>query len=858
MNETIIKSLAKELSIKESQVIAVLTLLEEGSTIPLIARYRKEVTGGLDENVIFEIKKNYDYEINLFNRKETVINLIAEKGLLTDELRAKIMAATKLVEVEDLYLPFKEKKKTKATEAIARGLEPFARWMFSFPNTSVLEEAKKYVTGEIEDKKKEVLSDKDAIQGAKDIIAEWISDMADIRKDIRTMIQSQGIIVTKETKKASELDPKRVYQMYYDHTEPVTTIKSHRVLAINRAETEKVITYKIDITKDTYISYLESKIITNFKSTATPYIQSAIVDSFDRLIFPSIEREVKNELTEKAEHQAILLFGENLYKLLLQPPMKGKIVLGIDPAFRTGCKICVIDTQGKRLVKDKMYPHEKAKGAEVDPLLVKRAMDTIEVLCRKYKVELIAIGNGTASRETEAFIAKTIKERRLDGVGYVIVSEAGASVYSAGPIAQKEFPDDEIEERSAASIARRLQDPLSELVKIDPKSIGVGQYQHDVDQKKLNEQLDFIVTQSVNKVGVNLNTASEHLLTYVSGLNKKVAENIVKHRDSTGRFNSRSELLNVSGLKEKTFEQCAGFLRIIGGSEPLDTTSIHPESYEVARNLMTYTNISTDQFGKPELKSILERFDRNKVSHDLNINLFLLNDIIEAFISPQRDPRDEFPQPALKHNVLDIKDLVVGMQLQGTVRNVVDFGAFVDIGLHSDGLVHISRMSQTRINHPMDVVSVGDIISVYVYEVDLPREKVQLSITPLNSSKTIESRMMNFKKDNLKTEEHKIITQAVEAKPNSKPINPNINYNTIKFGDKVKGIVRKISDDYALVDIGLQNYSFLHISCVTKERNKKLGDILKENQEVNAFISDVKKEEKKVVITLFDPINLFF
>ncbi|MDR2867826.1 MAG: S1 RNA-binding domain-containing protein [Acholeplasmatales bacterium] len=852
MNEAITLALAKKLNIKTSQVLAVLKLLEEGGTIPFIARYRKEVTGGLDENIIQEIKKDYDYEANLLARKEAVINLIDEKGLLTEELRNSILAATKLVEVEDLYRPFKEKKQTKATDAIARGLEPLAKWMLTFPHTSLDEEAKKYVTGELEDHKKEVLSVADAITGAKYIISEMISDVAQYRKDLRELINKHGVIVTKEKKGASELDPKKTYLMYYDRSESVSAIKPHRVLAVNRAEAEKVITCKIETPVELLISYLYGKVVVDESSTCTKAIKEATDDSLARLIYPSIEREIRSELTDHAQEQAIILFGENLYRLLLQPPMKGKVVLGVDPAFRTGCKICVIDEQGKRLHKDKIYPNEKSKGTEVDELTLKKSKDVIENLVRKFKVELIAIGNGTASRETESFIVDTIKERHLEAK-YVIVSEAGASVYSAGDIAQKEFPDDSIEERSAASIARRLQDPLSELVKIDPKSIGVGQYQYDVNQKELNERLDFIVTQGVNKVGVDINTASEYLLTFISGLNKKVAENIVKYRDDNGAFASRPDLLKVPGFKEKTYEQAIGFLRITGGKEALDASSIHPESYVQARALMDKLNINPSMFGKPEIKELLSNVKVEELSKELNINNFLLHDILEAFIAPQRDPRDEFPQPILKSDILDIKDLFVGMKLQGTVRNVVDFGAFVDIGLHADGLIHLSKMSRTKIKHPMDAVSVGDIVDVYVYEVDLPREKVQLSLLPLDEEKTIEERVKEHK------QEKKVTKVAIEEREVRVPnINPGIDIHKLSFGDKVKGVVVKIDPKgYAFVNIGLNSNGFLHISNITKTRNKPIEEYLKEGQEIEAYIYEVDAKANKVTLSILDPLDLF-
>ena len=718
MNDNIIKIIAENLGIKVTQINEVLKLLDEGNTIPFIARYRKEVTGGLDEEQINEIHKSWEYAINLQERKEDVIRLIDEKGMLTPELKEEILVATKLVEVEDLYRPFKEKKKTKATEAIAKGLEPLAKWMLEFPKTSVCDEAQKYLNDLVK-------TDDEAIEGAKYIIAEIVSDEAQYRKDLRSNLFDNGIAETKIKKDAE--DEKKVYEMYYDYHEPINKIKPHRVLALNRAEKEKIITVKLDIDRDRMINYLEKNIIKDEKSTATTFIKDAIADSLKRLIYPSLEREIRAELTETAEAQAILIFGENLQKLLLQPPLKGKIVLGVDPAFRTGCKLSVINEQGMFLEKGVIYPHEKSKGATVDPVLVERSEKEMLLLIRKHRVEIIAIGNGTASRETESFVSNLIRKQGLL-CKYVIVNEAGASVYSASELAREEFPDFSVEERSAASIARRLQDPLSELVKIDPKSIGVGQYQHDVSPKMLNEQLNFVVTGAVNQVGVNVNTASKALLTYISGLNKKIAENIVKFRDKIGKYSNREELKKVPSLGDKAYEQAVGFLRIPEGKEPLDMTSIHPESYGVAKEIMTMYNITPELFGKPEIRLIIDSINRNDIQKNLNVDKYTLNDILDAFISPLRDPRDEFPQPILKSDILKLEDLLIGMELQGTVRNVVDFGAFVDIGLKEDGLVHISKISKSYVKHPKDVLHVGDIIKVYVLTIDQVRVKVGLTM----------------------------------------------------------------------------------------------------------------------------------
>ena len=727
MNEQIISEIKKQLGIADKQVRSVLDLLNEGNTIPFIARYRKEATGGLDEEQINEIHKTWEYQNNLLDRKEQVIRLIDEKGMLTDELKAEILKADKLVEVEDLYRPFKEKKKTKATEAVAKGLEPLATFMMMFPTESIEEKAKEFLNDKVE-------TVEEAIEGAKYIIAEMISDDANYRKSLRAEMVKSGVVQTSVKKNAE--DERKVYEMYYDYSEPVRHMKPHRVLAINRAEKEKVITVKIDLDKERMTSYLEKKIIKNENSTATPFIKDAIEDALKRLIYPSLEREVRSELTEKAEEQAIEVFADNLQKLLLQPPLKGKVVLGVDPAFRTGCKLTVCNEQGTVLDKGVIYPHEKTKGGTVTDKQVNDSKREIIRLIHKYKIQIIAIGNGTASRETESFIADLIKEFQMK-VQYVIVNEAGASVYSASDLAREEFPDFSVEERSAASIARRLQDPLSELVKIDPKSIGVGQYQHDVTPKKLNDSLNFVVTQAVNSVGVNVNTASKALLMYVSGLNKTSAENIVKFRDKVGKFNNREDIIKVPRLGDKTYEQAIGFLRIPESDEALDVTSVHPESYPIAKEIMKRFNITGDMFGKDEVKLIVEHMDRPRLQQELNVDKYTLDDILDAFISPIRDPRDQFQTPILKSDILKLEDLTVGMELEGTVRNVVDFGAFIDIGLKEDGLLHISKISKSYIKHPKDVLNVGDIVKVYVLNIDRNRGKVGLTMLQdtLQSSK---------------------------------------------------------------------------------------------------------------------------
>ncbi|CCV63717.1 Tex protein-related transcription accessory protein (S1 RNA binding domain) [Alteracholeplasma palmae J233] len=717
MNEQIINEMISSLKISRKQIETVLLLLQEGNTIPFIARYRKEATGGLDEEQINAIHKEWDYANNLFNRKEDVIRLIDEKGLLTPELKQQILASTKLVEVEDLYRPFKEKKKTKATEAIAKGLEPLAKWLLTFPNEDVLKEASKYIT-------EEVKTEKEAIEGALFIIAEIISDNAEYRKYIRNALYFQGTLVTSVKKDA--VDEKKVYEMYYDYSEPIKAVKPHRVLALNRAEKEKVVSVKLDIDKEILTNYLEKQVILK-DSKATQYLKDAIADSLKRLIFPSVEREIRSELTEKADDQAIEVFSENLQKLLLQAPLKGKMVLGVDPAFRTGCKFSVVDQRGQVLEKGVIYPHEKSIGQTVTQEQIEKSEKILVPIINKYKIELIAIGNGTASRETEKFIADLIKKFNLSAK-YVIVNEAGASVYSASELAREEFPDFSVEERSAASIARRLQDPLSELVKIDPKSIGVGQYQHDVAPKKLNESLNFVVTQAVNQVGVNVNTASKALLMYVSGLNKSAAENIVNYRNKIGGYKNRAELTKVPRLGSKSYEQAVGFLRIPEGDEVLDMTAIHPESYGIAKEIMKKYALTGSMFGKDEIKPIIDGINKTELSKELNVDKYTLDDILDSFKAPLRDPRDQFSQPILKSDILKLEDLAVGMELEGTVRNVIDFGAFIDIGLKNDGLLHISKISKSYIKHPKDVLSVGDIVKVYVLNIDSVKQKVGLTM----------------------------------------------------------------------------------------------------------------------------------
>jgi len=717
MHPIIIKQIKEATNIFEKQIQTVLNLLDEGNTIPFISRYRKEVTGGLDEEQIFLIHQTWLYQKNLFERKEDVIRLIDEKGMLTDDLKQSILKAEKLVDVEDFYRPFKEKKKTKATEAIAKGLQGLSNFFMYLSNDDPKEEAKKYISDDVK-------TVEEALQGAMHILSEFVSDDPDYRKALRETMREGEI---KSSVKKGIEDERQTYLMYYEYQEKIKNIKPHRVLALNRGESEKILNVKIEADKEEMFKHIEASLI---KSTASPsavYIKVAIEDSIKRLIYPSLEREIRAELSEVAEDQAIEVFAENLNKLLLQPPLKGKMILGIDPAFRTGCKLSVVDQTGNVLTKGVIYPHEKSKGSVAEDKDIEKSKSTLFQMIKKYHIELIAIGNGTASRETESFVSELIKEFKLP-VNYVIVNEAGASVYSASELAREEFPDFSVEERSAASIARRLQDPLSELVKIDPKSIGVGQYQHDVTPKKLNESLNFVVTQAVNQVGVNLNTASKSLLMYVSGLNKSSAENIVSYRQQIGRFQNRKDILSVPKLGKKTFEQAVGFLRIPDSDEALDMTSIHPESYDKAKSIMKIYGITGEMFGKEEVKVLVKDIDKSRLMRDLNIDMYTLSDILDSFVAPLRDPRDQFAQPILRQDILKLEDLSVGMELEGTVRNVVDFGAFIDIGLKEDGLCHISKLAKRFIKHPKDVVAVGDIVKVYVINIDLNRGKVGLSM----------------------------------------------------------------------------------------------------------------------------------
>ncbi|MGE7604905.1 Tex family protein [Peribacillus sp. NPDC097675] len=712
--KVLIKQISNELTLKTNQVQNVIQMLQDGNTVPFIARYRKEMTGSLDEVQIRSIMDRWNYLENLGQRKVEVIRSISEQGKMTEELASQIEKAVKLQEVEDLYRPYKQKRRTKATVAKEKGLEPLALWLLECKvYASVREKAKEFIAEE-----KEVSSIEEAITGAQDIIAEFISDDAELRKWIRDEIFKAGKLTS--TVKNAEKDEKAIFEMYYDYEEPVHKIVPHRVLALNRGEKEEILRISIQPRIDLIISHLERKVIKNNQSEVADILKTAIEDGFKRLILPSIEREIRKELTEKAEDQAIHIFSENLRNLLLQPPLKGKVVLALDPAYRTGCKLAVIDETGKVMDISVIYPHPPVAKKEA------ARTKTMEIL-QRFGVEIVAIGNGTASRESEQFIADILKEVK-GNISYIIVNEAGASVYSASDIAREEFPDLQVEQRSAVSIGRRLQDPLAELVKIDPKSVGVGQYQHDVSQKKLSESLTFVVETAVNQVGVNVNTASPSLLQYVAGLSKSVAQNIVKKREEEGKFSSRKELKKIPRLGAKTYEQCIGFLRIINGKEPLDQTAIHPENYGAVNKMLKKIGFTSEDLGSDELNEQLVSLNSKELADELDIGEITIKDIIDDLVKPGRDPRDELSKPLLKKDVLKMEDLITGMELQGTVRNVVDFGAFVDIGVKQDGLVHVSKLSNRFIKNPMDVVAVGDVVTVWVEKVDAQKQRVSLTM----------------------------------------------------------------------------------------------------------------------------------
>lgn len=713
----IIEPIARQLQVKTTQVEAVLDLLEHGATVPFIARYRKEMTGALDEEQIRLIQEQYAYQMNLAKRKEDVMRLIETKGKLTEEIKEAISACTRLSQVEDIYRPYQEKRKTRATEAVAKGLEPLAKWLMTCPRSGSVEtEAATYLN-------EQVPTIEDALQGAKDIIAETVSDDAKVRERIRESMERFGTIITKEKKKHS--DDKKVYKMYYDYHERVSSLAPHRIMAIDRAEKEKVISVSIDIDEERQKEWVNRRYTKRQASIADDLIIAAVEDGLKRLVLPSVEREIRKELSDKAHEQSINVFSMNLERLLLQPPMKNKTVLGFDPAFRTGCKLAVIDTTGKMLEVSVIYPHEPNAR-------VKQSEQTMLDLLSRYPVDIIAIGNGTASRESEAFVANLIKKYQL-AVSYTMVSEAGASVYSASKLAREEFPDLHVEQRSAISIARRIVDPLSELIKIDPQSIGVGQYQHDLPAARLKERLDFVVSKAVNRVGVNVNTASMELLKNVSGLSSATAKSIVAYRNEHGTIHNRKELKKIPKIGAKSFEQAAGFLRIEDGEELLDRTSIHPESYALAKAVLQRLSLSENLMGSVQAQEAVKDVQASVLAQECATDRYTMQDILDAIALPLRDYRDQYDAPVLRSDVLELSDLHIGDQLEGVVRNVVDFGAFVDIGLHEDGLVHISKMSRQRISHPSELVSVGDILRVYVYHIDEEKQKVQLSLLPLQA-----------------------------------------------------------------------------------------------------------------------------
>ena len=709
----IIKTLAQELQIKSGQVESAVKLIDEGNTIPFIARYRKEATGSLNDEVLRQLFERLNYLRNLEDKKQQVIASIEEQGKLTDELKAQIEAAQTLVVVDDLYRPYRPKRRTRATVAKEKGLEPLANLIrLQLTNKTLEEEAQAFLNAE-----KEVHTMEDALNGASDIIAEAISDEADYRIRIREMTTKHGLILSN----AKDPEAESVYEMYYEFSEGVSKIAGHRILALNRGEAEKILTVKVEAPQEDIIRYLEKQVITKSNPHTTPFLQAAIADSYQRLIAPAIEREIRSSLTETAEDGAIRVFGKNLEQLLMQPPIVDQVVLGWDPAFRTGCKISVVDPTGKVLDTTVIYPTAPQNKIEESKAVLKKLID-------KYNVTLISLGNGTASRESEMVIVDLLKELKSP-IQYVIVNEAGASVYSASKLATEEFPNFDVGQRSAVSMARRLQDPLAELVKIDPKSIGVGQYQHDMNQKKLSEALSGVVEDCVNKVGVDLNTASASLLEYISGISKAVAKNIVAYREENGRFASRSQLLKVAKLGPKAYEQCAGFTRIINGENPLDTTAVHPESYDAAKKLLSKLGYEPQDITTGNLKGISNKIaNYAKLADELGIGEITLQDIVKELENPARDPREDMPKPILRSDVLEMKDLTEGMILKGTVRNVIDFGVFVDIGVHQDGLVHISQICDRFIKHPLEAVSVGDIVDVKVLSVDLARKRIQLTM----------------------------------------------------------------------------------------------------------------------------------
>lgn len=807
MNEEIMQTIASELKVGVEQVQNTLNLLAEGNTVPMIARYRKDVTKGLDEEQILYIEKQFDYQNKLKERKEDVLRLIEQQGKLTDEIRASVMAADKLSIVEDIYRPYAQKKKTRAATAIKNGLQPLADWMLALPEEGSLEEeAAKYVSENVKDAAA-------AIQGAKDIIAEAVSDNPQQRWAFKDNILKTGVLATKIKKDAK--DENKVYEMYYDRSEKISSIADHRVMAIDRAEKEKVISVSFVFDEDYLISEACGNLLKGQSTIVEEELRAAAKDGCTRLLFPSIEREIRSELSERAHTKSIEVFSMNLEKLLLQAPLKGRVVLGFDPGYVNGCKLAVIDETGKMLEVDKIVPFGNRRP---DPEGAKKRL--LELI-RQYNVRIVAIGNGTASRESEKLIADLIRENKLD-LEYAIVSEAGASVWSAQEAARKEFPDMAIEERSAVSIGRRLLDPLAELIKIDPKSIGVGQYQHDLPQKALSERLDEVVMKCVNRTGADVNTASEELLTHISGLNASIAREIVAYRNANGRFTDREQLKKVKKLGPKAFTQCAGFLRIVGGDEPLDETSIHPESYDAARALMKACGIT--ELGQKDAQFPAEK------TENLGIGEYTLKDIEDAIRQPLRDYRDQFEGALLRSDILDIKDLSIGDKLSGTVRNVVDFGAFVDVGLHEDGLVLPSRMSRNKVTDPSEVVSVGDIVDVWVAEIDEARNRVALSMIPLDALKEKEEKMKETRHRREKAPRKKL--------------------DELTVGEKYSGVVENLTEYGAFVNIGAKKAGLLHVSRMSMDKVEDPSTVVKPGDRIEVYVSDVDTERNRLSLSL--------
>lgn len=807
MNEEIIKTIAQELKVGQDQVESTLKLLAEGNTVPMIARYRKDVTKGLDEEQILYIQKEFDYQNRLQERKEDVLRLIEEQGKLTDEIRESVNSAKKLSVVEDIYRPYAQKKKTRAATAIKLGLQPLADWMTALPKEgSLLDEAAKYVSEEVKDAAS-------AVQGAKDIIAEAVSDNPQQRWAFKDVIQTSGVLKTALKKDAK--DENKVYEMYYDRTEKISSIADHRIMAIDRAEKEKVITVSFVFDEEHLIEEAYKNLTHGETTIVEEELRAAAADGCTRLLFPSIEREIRSDLSARAHEKSIGVFSVNLEKLLLQAPLKGRVVLGFDPGYVNGCKIAVIDETGKMLEVTKVVPFGR-KNPDVEG-----AKKVLLNLIQKYNVKTVAIGNGTASRESEKLIADLIRENHLD-LEYAIVSEAGASVWSAQEAARREFPDMAIEERSAVSIGRRLLDPLAELIKIDPKSIGVGQYQHDLPQKDLSQRLDEVVMKCVNRTGADVNTASEELLTHISGLNAGIAKEIIKYRNENGRFNNREQLKDVKKLGPKAFTQCAGFLRIVGGEEPLDETSIHPESYDAARALMKACGIT--KLGESDAQ-----FPKEK-TEGLNIGEYTLKDIEDAIRQPLRDYRDQFEGALLRSDILNISDLHIGDKLSGTVRNVVDFGAFVDVGLHEDGLVLPSRMSLNKVTDPSSVVSVGDIVDVWVAEIDESRNRVALSMLPLNALEEKEKK----RKEQQKHRSEK----------------PHYRLQDLKVGEKYEGVVESLTDYGAFVNVGAKKSGLLHVSRMAETRVSDPSTIVNPGDKIEVYVCDVDTEKNRLSLSL--------